>query len=123
MPIRQEIEVTLEAVQVTVFGELLDEDLLDLYGVLQECESLASASALILDLRHVDARRVTAGAIRNVAELPPLLPGEAAFAVLVSSDLGVGLTRMYQILRDGSQRPIGVFEEISEAHDWLRTRE
>jgi hypothetical protein len=42
---------------------------------------------------------------------------------VVPSDLGFGMGRMYQMLREGQGGQINVFRDIDEARRWVTRRE
>ncbi len=100
------------------------------WGILEDRELLAHARALgadasfqkhlkqVIDFRDVTEIRITAAAVREMAHVSPFGKG-ARRALVVSSDLAFGLTRMFQILREQSPDEVAVFREMDVALRWL----
>lgn len=75
----------------------------------------------LVDLRAVDGERLTTAGLRRVAQaFEAHEKGEPArVAIIASSDLAFGLSRMYQAYRSQSSTEIRVFRDLEEACRWL----
>lgn len=56
--------------------------------------------------------------VRALAQMPPFSDG-ARRAVVVGSDSGYGLVRMFQLMTDRESENIQIFRSLQEARDWL----
>jgi hypothetical protein len=95
---------------VTVSGELTD-----LYDELRDAPGVGSDFALLLDLRRASERNVTSSGVSALARLPPVLSVKARRAVVVSSDFGFGMARMYGLRREVGSGGIEVFRDFAAA--------
>jgi len=78
----------------------------------------------IFDLRAADLLDLTYQGLSTVAAAAaPTDPEESPtkIAILVSETLGLGVSRMYQTLREhkGGRRNLRIFWELPEALDWM----
>jgi hypothetical protein len=48
--------------------------------------------------------------------------GDAKIACVVSSDVGFGMGRMYEILSDKLPQQVRVFKKMEDAKDWIKTK-
>jgi hypothetical protein len=73
----------------------------------------------LLDLSHVTKIDLSADDIYKLAERDIFLPASSR-AILVTTDLGEGLARLFKILREhaGEQR-IRIFRNLDEALEWV----
>jgi hypothetical protein len=73
----------------------------------------------LLDLTHVTKMDLSAEDICKLAERDIFLPASSR-AILVTTDLGEGLARLFKILREhaGEQR-IRIFRNLDEALEWV----
>lgn len=77
--------------------------------------------AQLSDLRDVTEVTVSGEDIREAAEASPFGAG-ARRAIIVSSDLIFGMTRMYEALRENVSEDLMVFRDVPSALHWLGTR-
>lgn len=79
----------------------------------------------LVDLRAVDGARMSSAGLRQLAGVFEAHekgePGRVA--IVASSDLAFGLSRMYQAFRSQSMSEIRVFRDLDEACRWLELRE
>ncbi len=121
MLVDREIHASERVVALSVTGELSDEGLLSLPAELRSAPEVEPDFALLIDLRHVVCRdTVTTQAVLDLARVPLVLSPDSRRAVVVSSDFGFGMARMYQALR---QEPPGsdmrVFRNPEKAWQWV----
>jgi hypothetical protein len=119
MRVAREIDSQSHLVILTVSGKLTDQGLLRLYDELRETEGLTPDFELLIDLRQADGREVSTAAVTSLAERPLLLSPESRRAVVVTSEFGFGMARMYELLRDAKGGEIRVFRDFDEARLWL----
>ena len=73
----------------------------------------------LLDLTHVTKMDLSAEDICKLAERDIFLPASSR-AILVTTDLGQGLARLFAILREhAGEKRIRIFRNLDEALDWV----
>ncbi|MBW2287885.1 MAG: hypothetical protein JRG80_05145 [Deltaproteobacteria bacterium] len=113
------IDVPNRLVRTHVDGTLTDADLIDGDSALRNDPEFDPAYFQLLDLREADGSEVTAVGIRALASRPPLFTSSARRALVVQTDLGFGMGRMFELLREGKSGEVRVFRSLEEACDWL----
>jgi hypothetical protein len=113
------IDVPGRLVNVQVDGILCDADLVDGDSALRNDPEFDPAFYQLLDLSKADGSEVTADGVRALASRPPLFSSSARRALVVRSDLGFGMSRMFELLREGKSGEVRVFRVIDEARAWL----
>ena len=100
------------------------------WGILKDSELLAHARALAADPRfaphlnqlsdflEVTEFQVSTAVVREMVTLSPFGAG-ARRALVVGADVGFGLARMFQIMRDPSPDEIQVCRDLDSALQWL----
>ncbi len=123
MPLHVRVDPELQIIFVDGQGVVTDEDLL---GYVQEYlggeelrgfdEFFDLSAADLLDLTYAGLSSVAAAAAATDPEADP-----NKIALLVSETLGMGLSRMYQSLREskGGRRHTRVFLDMAECREWL----
>ncbi|GAG37305.1 unnamed protein product [marine sediment metagenome] len=114
-----EIDSERRVIVVTVRGELRDEDFLEIHERLRTEPRLEPDFGLLIDLQGATGRDVTIGGVQNLIALPLLLSPKARRAIVVQSDLGFGMSRMYELQRRDLTETIGIFRDVDEAQRWL----
>ena len=120
MHVASELDKADNLLILTVTGELTDDDILGMGARLQAAAGANLQLSLLLDLRHADGSKVTTAGVRRLATQPLVLSPESRRAIVVPSILGVGMARMYEILRDG-QGGMRVFQDFDDARRWVAT--
>jgi hypothetical protein len=123
MPSNYEIDPVRRIVVVTLSGDLTDEGLFKLYDDLTDFPEIKPDFAILIDLRQTSGRSVTSAAVGTLAQRPPLLSPEARRAVVVPSDFGSRVARMYNVLREGHGGEVAIFSDFAEARRWVETGE
>jgi hypothetical protein len=123
MPSSYEIDPVRRIVVVTLSGELTDEGLFKLYEDLKDAPEIKSDFAILIDLRQASGRNVTSAGVGTLAQRPRMLSPEARRAVVVPSDFGSRVVRMYNVLREGQGGEIAIFSDFAEARRWVETGE
>lgn len=119
MPTTYEINAARGVIIVTVTGDLTDEGLLDMHRRLNADPAVKPSFATLFDLRQANGITVTTDGIRALAALPLVLSPESRRAVVVPSDLGFGMARMYGMRRAASGAKVEVFRDFDEASHWI----
>lgn len=119
MPTSYEIDSERRIIVVTVRGELRDEDLLEIHERLRTEPKLDPDFGVLIDLRSASGRDVTMGGVQDLIARPLLFSPQAHRAIVVRSDLGFGMSRMYELLRRDLTETIRVFRDVEEARRWL----
>ncbi len=104
-------------------GAVTDQDLSDYVGRYLRHEPLRAYDE-VFDLSNADLLDLTYRGLTEVAEAAAATDPEGhhtRIALLVSEPLGIGLSRMYQSLREskGGRRTARVFFRASDVLDWL----
>ena len=120
MHVASELDEAHNLVILTITGELTDGDILGMSSRLQAVTGSNLKRSLLIDLRNADGSKVTTAGVRRLAAQPLVLSPESRRAIVVPSVLGVGMARMYQILRD-DEGGMRVFQDFDDARRWLET--
>jgi len=121
MEIERRTDQITRVIVLVVSGELDDDGLLRLRGELEGVSEAESHFSLLIDLRKASGQNVTTGGTRVLANQPLVLAPSARRAVVVPSELGFGMARMYEMLREGSGGATRVFRSYEEAERWVLT--
>ena len=123
MPLEVRVDLERQLIQVRGTGLVTDQDLLGYIKEYLEEEELSGCDEFF-DLSRADLLDLTPSGLARVAEAaaatdPQTLPTK--IAVLVSEASGMGLSRMYQVLRQdqGGSRSIRLFWDQGECLEWL----
>lgn len=123
MPVRVSIDHKQRVIFVHGQGIVTDRDLLE-YVQTYLGESGLSGYDELFDLTEADLHDLTYAGLSAVASAAVATDPQASankIAILVSQALGMGLSRMYQTLREvkGGYRLTRVFWDRSECMEWL----
>jgi len=116
------IDSAARVVIVTVIGALGDAELQSLGDQLEKNPEVAPDFALLIDLRQADGKNVTSPGVRSLATRALVFSPASRRAVVVPSDLGFGMARMYEMLREGRGGGMRVFRDYGEARRWVGER-
>jgi hypothetical protein len=119
VPASHEIDSERRVVVITVRGELRDADLLEIHDRIRMEPELDPDFGLLVDLRSASGRDVTLGGVQDLIARPLLLSPQARRAIVVQTDFGFGMSRMYELLRGDVTETIRVFRDIEQAWRWL----
>lgn len=123
MPLTVRIYPELELIWVEGSGVVSDADLKDYVDeflvkrALREYDEVFDLSqADLLDLTYVGLSRVASAAAPTDPEGTP-----TRIAILVSETVGLGISRMYQTLREtkGGRRNLRIFRDLSPLRYWM----
>lgn len=106
-------------ITVVVQGELTDSDLLRGEERLRARPDFCADFDELVDLKAADGRRVTADGVRSLARRPPVFSAGSRRALVVATEMGYGMARMYELIQGGEAGEIRVFRDRAEAERWL----
>lgn len=109
-----EIDAQRRLVTLTFTGPVSEEDVGDARDRVTGDPAFRPEYAWLVDALGADVRTLSAPLLRKRATRPPT---RAAMAIVVSTDLGYGLARMYETLSAGR---VAVFRAREPALEWLR---
>ena len=121
MQIERKVDEVAGLVTLTISGNMGDEELLGLGDELAKTPELNPNFSLLIDLRQASGRNVTSAGVHKLVERPLVLSAASRRAVVVPSDLGFGMARMYELLRGNRPGAIRVFRDYDEARRWATT--
>ena len=125
MPITYQIDEAAGRVTLQFLGTVTDGDLMAAFQQLYHDPRHRLGMGELTDCRQVERVEITSEGLQRLAEASAgLLDGpntawKVAVLVPASSDLLFGLSRMYELLREGSPEHVRVFRDVGEAERWL----
>ena len=122
MEVERTTDAAARVVILTVRGVLGDAGLLRLASELAQAPDVDADFSILIDLRQADGKTVTGKGVRALASQPLTLSVRSRRAIVVPSDLGFGMARMYELLREGKSGPTQVFRDYDEARRWVAQR-
>jgi hypothetical protein len=123
MRFSREVDRTNRLVILGVSGELDDDGLLELAAGLRNVPDVKPDFALLIDLREASGLAVTGGGVRALVAEPLVLSPASRRAVVVPTDLGFGMARMYEMLREDRGGVTRAFRDFDEARRWVTSRD
>ena len=122
MPLDFELDPQERIVQTRAWGLLEDADLYDHLARITElfdAGTLDEGWSQLADFTQVEVfTNLSSDAIRSIADRNPW-PPKSKRALVIKSDLGFGLGRMYQMEAGEVGRSLRVFRTVEEARAWL----
>ena len=122
MQVERTIDAVARVVTLTVSGDLGDAELLALADEVGEAPGLEPDFSLLIDLRQAQGQKVSSAGVYRLVERALVLSPTSRRAVVVPSDLGFGMARMYEMLRTNRGGGPRVFRDYDEARRWVTTR-
>jgi hypothetical protein len=123
MPFFYKIDKQRRLVMCTAAGVLTKADVLGHQERLLKDPDFDPSFSQLADLRHVTGLDVTAAGMRELTA-KTIFSSESRRAVIVSSELAYGLSRMFEIFRESKgERGIRVFRKLEDALDWVVGKE
>jgi hypothetical protein len=119
MQVERTIDQTARVVILTVIGDLDDRELLGLANQLEDAPDLDTDFSLLIDLRQAQGQKVTSAGVYRLVERSLVMSPTSRRAVVVPSDLGFGMTRMYEMLRTDRGGAPRAFRDYDEARRWV----
>ena len=119
MRVSREIDRENRVVALAVSGALDDDGLLQLVSQLRSDPEVKPDYALLIDLSQANGVAVTSLGVRSLSAQPLVLSATSRRAVVVPSDLGYGMARMYEMLRDERGGVVRAFRDLAQARRWV----
>ncbi len=108
-----------ELIITTVTGLLDDEDLLAVDLLCRDNPEFKPEYDQLVDLRLAQVQAITRDGVQALANRPPLFIRTSRRAIVVATDMGYGMARMFELMRDSRAGEIRIFREMTEAKAWL----
>jgi ATP phosphoribosyltransferase regulatory subunit HisZ len=123
MPFFYKIDKQRRLVMSTAAGVLTKADVIGHQDQLLKDPDFDPSLSQLSDLSHVTGFEVTGADMREMTERT-IFSSESRRAVIVSSELAYGLSRMFEIFRESKgERGIRVFRKLEDALDWVVRKE
>ena len=118
MPQAYEIDVTRRIVLSRAWGVSTARDLVDHYAALAADPQFDPTFSQLVDLRGIERFDVPTPVLRREA-LEPVFASQSPRALVASSDVGFGLSRVYSAHAELVPQNVRVFRDIADAERWL----
>ena len=118
MAVAYDIDAAKRVVTVTVTGEIDDETFVGIHHQLAGNSAITPDFAMLIDLRAARGQNVTSAGVRALGQLPLVLSPTSRRAVIVPSDLGFGVARMYESRR-AEAGAVVPFRDVAAARRWV----
>jgi hypothetical protein len=122
MRVSREVDRTDRVVMLGVSGDIDDAGLLGLAAQIRAADEVPPDFALLIDLRQASGLQVTAAGVRSLVSQPLVLAAASRRAVVVPTDLGFGMARMYEMLREDHGGGMRAFRDFDAARRWVTGR-
>jgi hypothetical protein len=119
MEVQRTIDRAARVVTLTVSGDLSDAELLRLADEVAQAPEIEPDFSLLIDLRQAHGEKVTTAGVYRLVEQDLVLSPTSRRAVVVPSDLGFGMARMYEMRRTNRGGGPRVFRDYDEARRWV----
>jgi hypothetical protein len=106
---------------VFLSGEITIDDFDEIMDSITHSDEFPADVPTLWDLCEVDVRNADTSVIEKVIGVRTRYPerGKTKLALLASSELAFGLSRMYEALSADLPQTVGVFRDRAEAQQWL----
>ena len=121
MALNYEIDTERKNIRVTATGENSPAQFVDLHHDFAGTPTIQADFSILFDLRgaQVPHDGFTTEGVRTLAALPTILDPALRRAVVVRSDFGFGIARMYGLRRGDRMSAFEVFRDLGEAERWI----
>jgi hypothetical protein len=120
MPATCEIDHAARIVRSRAWGTLVDSDLQATQRALREDPRFEPTYSQIYDFSEVEHVRITGKGLESLARSSPFARN-ARRAVIVGSDHGYGMARMFAMLSDRDPSTFRIFRDTASASAWIET--
>jgi hypothetical protein len=112
-----------QRILLITFGKILTESsFMNCYCDVQRFAAGVGGCAGITDLTEVEHFLLSIKFLRTVAEAPPAIPPGTIRVVVAPDRLAFGLSRIFQLFRDGMRGELQVVRTLDEAFAKLRVQ-
>lgn len=120
MPATGEIDHDKRIVRSRAWGTLVDADLQGTQQALRDDPRFEATYSQIYDFSEVEDLQITGKGVRGLAQSSPFAR-DARRAVVVGSDHGYGMARMFALLSDRDSRTFRIFRDVAAATAWIES--
>lgn len=117
MPATYRLDPERRLVVITLAGVVTGAELDEVRTQIREDPAFDPSFSVLVDASELNPAALTGQVVRARAAAPP--PGRMRVAVVAPADAVFGIARMYQMMVEGSGKPVGVFRSTDEAMAWL----
>ena len=122
-PISHSLDEDLHLLITTWTGAVTDAEMMAAYRTAYADSRWVPGFNEVADLRHANVGAVTSNGLRGVrllvAESVAGFTGSFKTAVLAPTDLGFGISRMYEMMSDESSESVRVCRDAADAAAWV----
>lgn len=119
VPTTHEIHEAAGVVVLKLSGEVDDQEVIRGIEQLRNDARLKREYALLVDVREQAPGMVSSEMVRSLASGPSLVSRSSRKAVLVSTDFGFGMTRMFNLNLGDDEHGYTIFREEAEARRFV----
>ena len=119
MPFDYEYEKEQRRHRVRWVGPVTTAALIEAHDEIQGYPHFDPGDDQILDFREATSFDLSTDSIEGVTRRKPSFGATSRRAFVTPDDLGFGLGRMFEQLRDGQAGEIRIFRDMEEAERWL----
>ena len=121
MPMEYRYDEAKQTIYAVAKGSVNTDELDAFMTFVTQAEEFSPDTRTLWDLRELDFNSVDRQFVEQFVNTREKYPdrGAARIAMIVGSDHGFGMTRMYEMLSDRLPQNIKVFREPGEATAWL----
>ena len=121
MPIECRYDRERNALFCMVSSPLTTEEFEQVMGGITQSNEFPPDTRTLWDLRGIDFGNIDRAFEEQVIEIRKQFPerGRARIALIVGDQLGLGMTRMYEILSDDMPQETRTFTDYSEGERWM----
>lgn len=102
-------------VVLTTSGDVSDEEWIEVVAQLRADPRLDRSFGLLIDVRDQVGGGVSSDGVRSLAKVPSLVSATSPKAVLLSTDFGYGMTRMFNLTVGEDEHAVQIFRDEGEA--------
>ena len=120
------IDTELETVYIRLLNDVKGKEVLTMASKVFTNRKWTNGYSILLDYRYATNIDITKEDIRRIADQDiknKMVFDRSKCAIVVASDLGYGLSRMWKILSEESQIESDIFRNIEDAFRWLELEE
>ncbi len=114
-----EVDSIHSVLLVRLSGDLTDAALIQLHAEISSHPEVKRDFSMLIDLRQASGGTVTTAGVEALSRRSMVLSPQSRRAVVVPSDFGFGMARMYDTLREEVGGGVQIFRDIDEAKRWL----
>jgi hypothetical protein len=114
-----DLDPTHRVLRLTAGKTLTDANLVEMYTTMTQFASQGGPYAAIFDCSRVVDGMLSAPTVRSLAEKAPAVPANTLRIVVAPSLIIYGLSRMFELMRDGMGGMFQVVRSLDEAYALL----